>query len=135
MGRKQGIGARRGFRALSALAACAVFPAACSEPEPEPARAAVVGLPTAAELPLGPNRDCGCVRRGECVVLEERLGRWEVRGLSCRWLKEGEAAHCDFESRFVALDSPGGKWAETPGKWIRSSLRAIHPPEGGWCAG
>ena len=108
---------------------------ACSR-EPPPLPPIEVPLPTAETLPHRINDDCGCVRDGQCVMLEERLGSLEVRGLSCRWVRQNAVALCRFEERFVALDSDAeGNSVETPGEWQARTLRAVLLPNGRWCSG
>ena len=123
-------------RLLAPLAlALAALLSSCSDTQ-APLPPITVPLPTAATLPNGVNRDCGCVRDGECAVLEERLGSLEVRGLSCRWLRPNEVASCRFEERFVALHSDaGGNMVSDPGEWSARTLRALLLPNGTWCAG
>ena len=123
-------------RSLIVAFALAALAGACSEGAPvlPPMQAS---LPTEADLPHDVNQNCGCVRDGECVVLEEIPGYWQVRNLSCRWLRPNAVARCDFERRFVELtsDAQGNLVTNPPGPWEARSLRAILLPDGRWCAG
>lgn|GEM_PF-6454989 len=118
--------------ALAALAACS-SPAA--GPPPEDLR-----LPNELSLPLGPNRDCGCVDGGACAVLEQRPGHSEVRSLSCAWVRAGTIARCRFESRFVEW---GGIYRDEgrnvvlepiSDPWRAGEIRARRTADGSWCA-
>ena len=123
------------IRKASLVAASALAPlaSACSEQAlPMPP----LPLPTERNLPVGFNRDCGCVRDGECAVAEQRPGAIQIRSLSCRWLRLNEVAECRFESRFVEIHSePDGNFFETADPWQPRTLRAVLLPDGEWCAG
>jgi hypothetical protein len=73
---------------------------------------------------------------GDCIALEERAGRVEVRSLSCRWIDPGKRAQCDVEQRFVALyfNAANRPEMEVPEPWYRRSLKVRSMPNGGWCA-
>jgi hypothetical protein len=118
--------------ALIGLCACS---SPTAEPSPEDMR-----LPTEFSLPLGVHQDCDCVQRGECVVVEQRAGHSEVRGLSCAWVRPGEIARCRFETRFVewgGIDpNSGGKSIREPigDPWRSETLRVRRLGDGTWCA-
>jgi hypothetical protein len=122
-----------GFNAMVLALAGALV--ACSEEAPL-APPTAVPLPTAEVLPYRFNQDCGCVRDGNCAILEEQPGYSEIRGLSCRWLRPGAVAECRFEERFTAHHYLAeGNFIESVGAWQPRRLRVIPLPDGGWCEG
>jgi hypothetical protein len=116
-----------------ALVAFAAALAACSSEAPAPSG---MLLPTADDLPYRFNQDCGCVRDGQCTMIEERLGAFEIRKLDCRWQRPNAVALCRFEERFIAHDyRADGKLIEHPEPWAARELRATLLADGQWCAG
>ena len=120
--------------ALLLLSAAAALCAAC-----DGRRAEIwpTALPSLEELPAGFNEDCGCVESGQCAILDEVLGTFERRSLSCRWIDEGKVADCSFEERFIEL-FPAENGTVEPGEpspWQKRRLRARLLPSGRWCAG
>lgn len=104
----------------------------CSRPGP---------LPAQAELPIGLNQDCGCLRDRVCATIEQAPGWSEVRRASCRWMQPGAVALCRYEERRVDHERPEGY--ERPGRggalielspWRRAEVTARRLGEG-WCAG
>jgi len=120
-----------GWRIMAAALALAALAGGCSEPPPSR-----LYLPGADDLPYGINQDCGCVRDGQCAMLEEVAGESEVRDLQCRWERPDKVASCRFEERFNAWEGGGdGNIVTRPGRWQRRELRAVLLPDGRWCAG
>lgn len=115
---------------LLAIAAAAAVAGACGR---------TADLPTQADLPVGPNRDCGCVRDGRCATIEAAPGWSELRSVSCRWV-EGEVARCRYEERRLDRALPegdagagrGGRVVELS-PWRRGELVARRH-RGDWCA-
>ncbi|MGA9582067.1 MAG: hypothetical protein WBR13_08880 [Allosphingosinicella sp.] len=94
-----------------------VLLAACSE--------APIPLPAFEDLSL--HRECACVTRGDCVVLELIDGESEHRNFQCRFTdRKAKRVVCSSEDRF----KPTG---ETWSNWERSEFRFRHLGEKGWC--
>jgi hypothetical protein len=109
----------------------ALILSACSPESTAPLPA----LPTENDLPNGLNGSCACREENDCLVLEERPGRREVRNLNCGWLEPGGLAQCEFETRFIdqyysATEAPH----EVSGPWYSTTLVAKHLGNGLWCA-
>ena len=95
--------------------------AACATESPEPT------LPTLADTAI--ERECACVERGECAILEIAGGEGETRGFQCRWDDRANGrATCTYESRFKPAEPPS-LWSA----WSRSTVRLQHLGEQGWC--
>jgi hypothetical protein len=107
-------------------------------PDPVAAREplAPVSLPTSETLPVGVNRGCGCLRGGQCAMLDEIFGNFETRNLSCRWVRVNQVAQCRYEERFVALHSKkDGTLREEPSPWRAVDAQMTLLPNGVWCLG
>ena len=98
-------------------------------------------LPSEAELPIGPNQDCGCLLDAQCVVIEAESGWTQLRNVSCRWIEPGETARCTYESRRVDHERPEGYESDDRGGRVvelapwRGGAVTARRFRGGWCAG
>jgi hypothetical protein len=126
---------------LAALLAAALL-GGCSEEKAQAPEAVLLdprvarALPTPETLPVGHNKECGCVRDGQCTVLEEIPGGFETRNLSCRWERVNAVAQCRYEQRFVAMSSnENGSIRELPGSWGAAGGPVTLLPNGRWCLG
>jgi hypothetical protein len=110
---------------LVAIAAAAALAGGCGRS---------AALPSDAELPIGPNQDCGCVRDGRCATIEAAPGWSELRNVSCRWIDPGGVARCNYEERRVDHEGPegGGRTVEIS-SWRRGEVVARRH-RGEWCA-
>ena len=98
---------RIGLASGLALAACA----------PEP----YLPLPDVLGLPHDYNQECSCVVGGQCAMLDRIAGEWEVRNLSCRWVRRNRNAECSFERRCV-------EWIVPDEDSIRRAAQVDIPP-------
>lgn len=102
---------RRWAALKGALVPSQISLAACATEPPEPT------LPTLAETAI--ERECACVERGECAILEIAEGEGETREFQCRWDDQANGrATCTYESRFKLADPPSA-WSS----WSRSTVR------------
>ena len=97
-------------------------------------KAEKIALPTAQNIPVGVNKDCECLENNSCAILEEQLGFFEVRNLSCKWDKSDKEAQCSLETRFVAqFPEQKGELKNYPGKWGKIEMTARHMGNDAWC--
>jgi hypothetical protein len=120
-------------RAAGAIAAGLVLAlGGCSKPKPVPETIPL--LPTAQNLPYGFNKDCGCVRDGDCASLDQRLGEEQVRNVSCRWARPPDVAECSYEYRFVPMEvNPDKSLSRLPAEWRAYRMKALHLAGDEWC--
>jgi hypothetical protein len=118
------------------LAACgAEAPSVNDQAGGSVSRPAPAPHPTPLQIALasGANANCACKVHGQCVVLEEIFGNFEIRNLSCTPVNPDRGTvSCNFERRFVELTYPE---RPRPFRWEAANEVFTHYAPGAWCGG